>query len=214
MRGDGRACPAARRPAHFTSRNRLHRRGRLGTCPLTLGQGWSRSSAIEDGFVTKARGDRAQKGHDARAAASASRLDHGRGRAATTTTSHRTRSDRVRQRLLQLCQCCCGSEMIRPSSTSASPRRSDARPCQSAADNSALDGTSLPAARAVRVRGHREGTDRRPEASVVDNGPEFPSAIFSRWAEVNGGEVRHLQPGRPMQNVFSGVSSAAGATSV
>lgn len=63
--------------------------------------------------------------------------------------------------------------------------------------------TSLPAARVVRVLDHLKGKGRRPEAIVVDNGPEFTSAIFGRWAEANGVEVRFIQPGRPIQNAFA-----------
>ena len=62
---------------------------------------------------------------------------------------------------------------------------------------------SLPAARVVRVMDHLTARGRRPEAIVVDNGPEFTSAVFSRWAEANEVEVRFIQPGRPMQNAFA-----------
>ncbi len=63
--------------------------------------------------------------------------------------------------------------------------------------------SSLPAARVVRVLDRLSGQGRRPEAIVVDNGPEFTSALFGRWAEVNGVEIRFIQPGRPMQNAFA-----------
>lgn len=63
--------------------------------------------------------------------------------------------------------------------------------------------SSLPAARVVRVLDRLKGQGRRPETVVVDNGPEFTSALFGRWAEVNGVEIRFIQPGRPMQNAFA-----------
>lgn len=51
-------------------------------------------------------------------------------------------------------------------------------------------------ARAIAARG-------RPESLVCDNGPEFRSAHFQRWAAAQGIELQFIQPGKPTQNAFA-----------
>ena len=50
--------------------------------------------------------------------------------------------------------------------------------------------------RAIQERG-------RPDRLVCDNGPEFTSAHFQKWAARLGIEVQFIEPGRPMQNAFA-----------
>ena len=40
----------------------------------------------------------------------------------------------------------------------------------------------------------------KPQALRRDNGPEFTSRHFIAWCEENGIQLKHIQPGRPMQN--------------
>jgi len=41
-----------------------------------------------------------------------------------------------------------------------------------------------------------------PEIIRTDNGPEFISKDFSKWANKHNIEIRHIQPGKPAQNGF------------
>jgi putative transposase len=41
-----------------------------------------------------------------------------------------------------------------------------------------------------------------PQAIVMDNGPEFTSKAFNRWAYERGVELRFIDPGKPIQNAF------------
>ena len=43
---------------------------------------------------------------------------------------------------------------------------------------------------------------QKPEALVCDNGPEFTSVHFMQWAAQQNIEVQHIEPGKPVQNVF------------
>ena len=40
----------------------------------------------------------------------------------------------------------------------------------------------------------------KPEVIHCDNGPEFTSRYFIVWREERQITLRHIQPGRPMQN--------------
>lgn len=62
--------------------------------------------------------------------------------------------------------------------------------------------TSLPAQRVVRVLEQLVAWRGRPKRIRVDNGPEFISAALMLWCESKGVELRHIQPGRPMQNAY------------
>lgn len=41
-----------------------------------------------------------------------------------------------------------------------------------------------------------------PNQIVVDNGPEFTSKVFLRWAAENGVVIHFIDPGKPTQNAF------------
>jgi putative transposase len=62
--------------------------------------------------------------------------------------------------------------------------------------------TSLPAQRVVRALEQTIGWRGKPKRVRVDNGPEFISAALMLWCESRGIELRHIQPGRPMQNAY------------
>ncbi len=40
----------------------------------------------------------------------------------------------------------------------------------------------------------------RPEAIIVDNGPEFVSHVLTQWCQAQQIKLSYIQPGRPMQN--------------
>ena len=42
-----------------------------------------------------------------------------------------------------------------------------------------------------------------PQRLVCDNGPEFTSSHFQKWAARLGIEVQFIEPGKPMQNAFA-----------
>jgi len=62
--------------------------------------------------------------------------------------------------------------------------------------------TSLPGARVVRVLEERKQQGRKPEAMVIDNGPEFISQVVDQWAYQNGVQLHFITPGRPMENGY------------
>lgn len=62
---------------------------------------------------------------------------------------------------------------------------------------------SLSAPRVTRVLDEViAGHGAAPESIRVDNGPEFTSRCFLRWAEQRGIDLVHIQPGKPTQNSF------------
>jgi putative transposase len=63
-------------------------------------------------------------------------------------------------------------------------------------------GTSIPAARVVRVMEQLEEMYGLPSALRVDNGPEFLAEAFQSWCVEHGIEIRFIQPGKPNQNAF------------
>ncbi len=62
---------------------------------------------------------------------------------------------------------------------------------------------SLPGTRVVEVleRLIRERR-RQPEEIVLDNGPELTSRALDQWAYARGVRLRHIDPGKPVQNAF------------
>ncbi len=57
--------------------------------------------------------------------------------------------------------------------------------------------------RAGRVVGVLERAVARlgaPRALRMDNGPEFLAKVLEDWAEANGVELAHIEPGKPWQN--------------
>lgn len=63
-------------------------------------------------------------------------------------------------------------------------------------------GTSLPAARVVRVLEQLVEMHGAPAAIRCDNGPEFTSGTFFEWCEEKKIDVRYIQPGKPDQNAY------------
>ena len=59
---------------------------------------------------------------------------------------------------------------------------------------------SLPAAKVVRLLDVIVSKRGYPEMIRVDNGPEFISGTFVKWAKENGVALHHIQPGKPAQN--------------
>ena len=63
-------------------------------------------------------------------------------------------------------------------------------------------GTSIPAARVIRVLEQLTVIDGRPDALRLDNGPEITSALFTEWCAARGIRLKYIQPGHPAQNAF------------
>lgn len=63
-------------------------------------------------------------------------------------------------------------------------------------------GTSIPAARVVRVMDQLLEVYGRPEAIRLDNGPELTADLFVQWAQDHDIALHFLQCGKPNQNVF------------
>jgi putative transposase len=63
-------------------------------------------------------------------------------------------------------------------------------------------GTSIPAARVVRVLEQLVTIYGRPQALRLDNGPELTAQIFADWCQQQGIGLRYIQPGKPDQNAF------------
>ena len=62
--------------------------------------------------------------------------------------------------------------------------------------------TSLCGARVVRVLKEIIAWRGKPKAIRADNGPEFISSALAQFCEKENITLRHIQPGRPMQNGF------------
>jgi putative transposase len=63
-------------------------------------------------------------------------------------------------------------------------------------------GTSIPAARVIRVLEQLITMYGRPAALRLDNGPEFTAQLFTDWCKANDIELRFIQPGKPDQNAY------------
>ena len=63
-------------------------------------------------------------------------------------------------------------------------------------------GTSIPAARVVRVLEQLVAIYGTPQALRLDNGPEFTAEIFVAWCAAQQIALLHIQPGKPDQNAF------------
>jgi len=63
-------------------------------------------------------------------------------------------------------------------------------------------GTSIPAARVVRVLEQLILLHGRPAALRLDNGPEFTAECFTAWCDAQGIARLYIQPGKPDQNAF------------
>lgn len=60
--------------------------------------------------------------------------------------------------------------------------------------------TSLPSRAVTRVLDGIFLTRQRPERMTLDNGPELTSKWFDQWADHNGIDLDHIEPGKPVQN--------------
>jgi len=63
-------------------------------------------------------------------------------------------------------------------------------------------GTSIPAARVVRVLEQLLILYGRPQALRMDNGPELTAQVFTDWCRQQGLALLYIQPGKPDQNAF------------
>ena len=63
-------------------------------------------------------------------------------------------------------------------------------------------GTSIPAARVVRVLEQLLSIYGRPEALRLDNGPELTAQVLTDWCQQQAIALRYIQPGKPDQNAF------------
>jgi putative transposase len=61
---------------------------------------------------------------------------------------------------------------------------------------------SLPAERVVRTLDRIIEWRGKPKVIRTDNGPEFISGVFERWAESRQIELQRIQPGHPEQNAY------------
>lgn len=62
--------------------------------------------------------------------------------------------------------------------------------------------TSLGGLRVCRVLDGVVAERGKPEAIVVDNGPEFRSRVLAAWSEERGIRLEFIQPGKPVQNAY------------
>ena len=63
-------------------------------------------------------------------------------------------------------------------------------------------GLSLPSARVIRAL--NQLLEYRPKPKVIrcDNGPEFISDAFKKWALTHKIRIEYIQPGNPQQNAY------------
>jgi putative transposase len=61
---------------------------------------------------------------------------------------------------------------------------------------------SLPAERVIRALNQIIEWRGKPEAIIVDNGPEYISGAMVAWAEKRGIALKYIQPGKPQQNAY------------
>lgn len=61
---------------------------------------------------------------------------------------------------------------------------------------------SIPAEKVVMVLNDIIAQRGKPEQIRVDNGPEFIGNVLTSWCKENSIELKHIQPGKPMQNGY------------
>ena len=62
--------------------------------------------------------------------------------------------------------------------------------------------TSIPGARVVRTLDRLVQWRGKPDASRVDNGPEYLSQVLIAWCQEQGVTLHSIQPGKPNQNAY------------
>ena len=62
--------------------------------------------------------------------------------------------------------------------------------------------TSITGKRLIRIFERLRDSRGLPDEMRCDNGPEFLSGEFVRWAEANGMKIQYIQPGKPNQNAY------------
>lgn len=63
-------------------------------------------------------------------------------------------------------------------------------------------GLSLPTSRVIRALNRLLEWRPKPIAIRCDNGSEFISHEFKRWASTHGIRIDYIQPGKPQQNAY------------
>jgi putative transposase len=63
-------------------------------------------------------------------------------------------------------------------------------------------GFSLPTIRVIRVLDNLLEWRDKPKVFRCDNGPEFISHEFTRWAKKKDIQIEYIQPGKPQQNAY------------
>ncbi|MDI7166174.1 IS3 family transposase [Leptospira santarosai] len=61
---------------------------------------------------------------------------------------------------------------------------------------------SITAEKLIRILNEVSETYNLPKQIVVDNGPEFTSKTFLRWAFEKGVDIHFITPGKPTENAF------------
>jgi putative transposase len=61
---------------------------------------------------------------------------------------------------------------------------------------------SLPSVRVIAILDELIAQHGKPARIRCDNGPEFRSFAFTRWADEKNIEILYIQPGKPVQNAF------------
>lgn len=61
---------------------------------------------------------------------------------------------------------------------------------------------SMPGIRVVQTLEKLKLTKGKPEAIILDNGPEMISLVLDQWAYDNGVKLCFIQPGKPTQNAY------------
>jgi putative transposase len=63
--------------------------------------------------------------------------------------------------------------------------------------------TSIPACKVTSFLDQIAVIHGYPQRIRVDNGPEFTSGCFHRWAEMRNIIIEHIRPGKPSDNAFA-----------
>jgi putative transposase len=61
---------------------------------------------------------------------------------------------------------------------------------------------SLPSVRVIAILDELIAQHGKPARIRCDNGPEFRSLAFTRWADEKNIEILYIRPGKPVQNAF------------